>query len=41
VTFLIVSPKFNDQALSILKLVTSKNPKIEVEVQLNSEEKSY
>ena len=36
VTFLIVSPKFNDQALPILKLVTLKNPKIEVEVQLNN-----
>ena len=36
VTFLIVSPKFNDQALPILKLVTLKNPNIEVEVQLNN-----
>jgi len=36
VTFLIVSPKFNDQALPILKLVTLKNPNIEFEVQLNN-----
>lgn len=36
VTFLIVNPKFNDQALPILKLVASKNPNIEVEVQLNN-----
>ena len=36
-TFIIVNPKYNDKALSILKLVTSKNPKIEVEVQLNND----
>ena len=36
VTFLIVNPKFNDQALPILKLVALKNPNIEVEVQLNN-----
>jgi len=36
-TFIIVNPKYNDKALPILKLVTSKNPKIEVEVQLNND----
>ena len=36
VTFIIVSPKFNDKALPIIKLVTSKDSKIEVEVQLNN-----
>ena len=36
-TFVIVNPKYNDKALPILKLVTSKNPKIEVEVQLNND----
>ena len=36
-TFIIVNPKYNDRALPILKLVTSKNPKIEVEVQLNND----
>ena len=36
-TFIIVNPKYNDKALPILKLVTSKNSKIEVEVQLNND----
>jgi hypothetical protein len=36
-TFIIINPKYNDKALPILKLVTSKNPKIEVEVQLNND----
>jgi len=35
-TFLIVSSDYNEQALAIIKLVSSKNPKLEVEVQLNN-----
>ena len=35
-TFLIVSSKFNQQALAIIKLVSTKNPNLEVEVQLNN-----
>ena len=34
VTYLITQPKFNSQALSIIKLISQKNPNLEVEVEL-------
>jgi thioredoxin reductase len=34
VTYLITQPKFNAQALSIIKLISQKNPNLEVEVEL-------
>ena len=34
VTYLITEPRFNTQALSISKLISQKNPSLEVEVQL-------
>ena len=36
ITFVIVSSKFNEQALPIIKLIRSKSPSIEVEVELKS-----
>ena len=37
VTYLITQPKFNAQALSIIKLISQKNPKLEVEVELKED----
>ena len=34
VTYLIIEPKFNAQALSVIKLISQKNPSLEVEVEL-------
>ena len=37
VTYLITEPKFNPQALSIIKLISQKNPNLEVEVELRED----
>jgi len=37
VTYLITEPRFNAQALSIIKLISEKNPSLEVEVELKEE----
>jgi hypothetical protein len=37
VTYLITQPKFNAQALSIIKLISQKNPNLEVEVELKED----
>lgn len=37
VTYLITKPKFNPQALSIIKLINQKNPNLEVEVELRED----
>lgn len=34
ITFIIISSKFNEQALPIIKLIQSKSPSLEVEVEL-------
>ena len=37
VTYLITEPRFNAQALSVIKLISQKNPSLEVEVELKEE----
>lgn len=37
VTYLITEPRFNAQALSVIKLISQKNPNLEVEVELKEE----
>jgi len=41
VTYLITEPRFNTQALSIIKLISQKNPSLEVEVQLKKGRKFH
>ena len=41
VTYLITQPKFNAQALSIIKLISQKNPNLEVEVELKEDRQVY
>ena len=41
VTYLITQPKFNAQALSIIKLISQKNPNLEVEVELKEDRLVY
>jgi len=37
VTYLIKEPRFNAQSFSVIKLISQKNPNLEVEVELKEE----
>ena len=41
VTFKLTSPKYNEYALNIIKLVHNHNPKLEIEIELDYDYRTY